>query len=47
MAQPSDRESFKDYWKPRYYYVMENKTSGKKYVGQTAQDLEKYLGSGT
>jgi hypothetical protein len=42
MAQPTDKEE----WKPRYYYIMVNKTSGKKYVGQTTQDLEKYLGSG-
>jgi hypothetical protein len=33
-------------WKPRYYYIMQNKTSGKKYVGQTTQDISKYRGSG-
>lgn len=33
-------------WYPRYYYILRNKTSDKKYVGQTVQDLRKYLGSG-
>tara|TARA_R110000850_G_C9774940_1_gene447764 strand:- start:41 stop:625 length:585 start_codon:yes stop_codon:yes gene_type:complete len=35
-----------DTWKPRTYYILENKTSGKKYIGQTTQDINKYLGSG-
>jgi hypothetical protein len=35
-----------DTWKPRTYYILENKTSGKKYIGQTIQDINKYLGSG-
>ena len=34
-------------WRPRYYYILENKTSGKLYVGQTTQSLETYLGSGS
>jgi len=42
MAQPTTREE----WYPRYYYVLENKTSGKKYIGQTTQPITKYLGSG-
>jgi hypothetical protein len=34
-------------WQPRWYYVMVNKTSGKKYVGQTTQiNMDKYCGSG-
>lgn len=33
-------------WRPRNYYIMRNKTSGKKYVGQTTQDITKYCGSG-
>jgi len=33
-------------WRPRTYYIMINKTSGKKYVGQTIQDISKYCGSG-
>jgi hypothetical protein len=36
-----------DTWKPRTYYILENKTSGKKYIGQTIQDINKYLGSGS
>jgi len=36
-----------DTWNPRTYYILENKTSGKKYIGQTMQDINKYLGSGT
>lgn len=34
-------------WTPRYYYIMLNKTSGMKYLGQTVQDIERYRGSGT
>jgi hypothetical protein len=36
-------------WKPRWYYVLRNKTSGKKYLGQTlSRDFykETYCGSG-
>jgi len=33
-------------WKPRWYYVMENITTGKLYFGQTIRDLDKYKGSG-
>lgn len=33
-------------WRPRHYYIMKNKTSGKRYVGQTTQNIETYLGSG-
>jgi hypothetical protein len=34
-------------WQPRWYYVMVNKTSGKKYVGQTVREnMDKYCGSG-
>jgi hypothetical protein len=34
-------------WQPRWYYVMVNKTSGKKYVGQTVREsMVKYCGSG-
>jgi hypothetical protein len=34
-------------WQPRWYYVMVNKTSGKKYVGQTTQiNMGMYCGSG-
>lgn len=36
-----------DYWRPRYYYVMTNTTSGKQYIGQTTQDISRYLGSGS
>jgi len=43
MAQPSTRE---EPWKPRFYYIMVNKTSGKKYIGQTIQNLDTYMGSG-
>jgi hypothetical protein len=39
--------SIYDTWKPRTYYILENKTSGKKYIGQTIQDINKYLGSGS
>lgn len=35
-----------DIWVPRTYYIMINKTSGKKYVGQTTQNLRWYRGSG-
>jgi len=34
-------------WTPRYYYILRNKTSGKKYIGQTKRDITKYLGSGS
>ena len=34
-------------WQPRWYYVMRNKTSGKKYAGQTVREnMDKYCGSG-
>ena len=33
-------------WSPRHYYILMNKCSGKKYMGQTIQPLSKYLGSG-
>ena len=33
-------------WKPRTYYILENIQSGKKYIGQTVQDINHYLGSG-
>ena len=33
-------------WKPRTYYILENIQSGKKYIGQTVQDITHYLGSG-
>jgi hypothetical protein len=35
-----------DTWTPRTYYILENNTSGKKYFGQTTQDINTYLGSG-
>ncbi len=36
-----------DTWNPRWYYVMQNKTSGMLYAGQTAQiDFKSYKGSG-
>jgi hypothetical protein len=35
-------------WRSRWYYILVNKTSGKKYIGQTVRaDMEKYLGSGS
>lgn len=35
-------------WRPRWYYVMRNKTTGKQYVGQTMRnDMGKYCGSGS
>jgi len=34
-------------WKPRWYYILQNKTSQKLYLGQTKQDINIYLGSGT
>lgn len=33
-------------WRPRTYYIMRNKTSGKLYVGQTTKDITRYRGSG-
>jgi len=33
-------------WHSRHYYILRNKTSEKLYMGQTAQSLDKYLGSG-
>lgn len=33
-------------WSPRTYYILRNKTSGKKYIGQTTQNINNYLGSG-
>jgi hypothetical protein len=38
--------SIYDTWKPRTYYILQNITSGKKYIGQTTQNINKYLGSG-
>lgn len=34
-------------WSARTYYVLRNKTTSKRYMGQTVQDIDKYLGSGT
>lgn len=35
-------------WRPRWYYIMQNKTSGMKYLGQTVRiDMSKYCGSGS
>lgn len=34
-------------WYSRYYYILQNKTSEKLYVGQTSQNIENYLGSGS
>jgi len=35
-------------WHPRWYYILRNKTTGKKYFGQTLRtDMSEYLGSGT
>lgn len=35
-------------WRPRWYYVLKNKTTGKHYFGQTLRkDMSNYLGSGT
>jgi hypothetical protein len=43
----SDQIILQATWQPRWYYVMRNKTSGKKYVGQTTQiNTDKYCGSG-
>ena len=34
-------------WTPRWYYILKNKTSGKKYIGQTVRaNMDKYCGSG-
>jgi len=33
-------------WLPRTYYILENICSGKKYIGQTVQNINTYLGSG-
>jgi hypothetical protein len=34
-------------WKPRWYYILRNKTSGKKYIGQTVREnMDNYCGSG-
>ena len=34
-------------WQPRWYYILRNKTSGKKYVGQTVRrNMDEYCGSG-
>lgn len=33
-------------WKPRWYYIKRNKTSGKLYFGQTTNEVSSYLGSG-
>lgn len=37
----------KQEWKPRWYYILKNKTSQKLYLGQTKQDIRTYLGSGS
>lgn len=34
-------------WKPRHYYVMRNKTTGKLYFGQRMGPMANYLGSGS
>ena len=34
-------------WTPRTYYILRNKTTGMKYMGQTTKDINSYLGSGT
>ena len=33
-------------WYPRWYYIFENKTTGKMYLGQTRRNVETYCGSG-
>lgn len=33
-------------WIPRNYYILRNRTSGIKYIGQTVKSLSRYLGSG-
>jgi hypothetical protein len=34
-------------WRPRWYYILRNKTTGVRYFGQTLrEDMSKYLGSG-
>jgi hypothetical protein len=33
-------------WYPRWYYIFENKTTGKMYLGQTRANIESYCGSG-
>lgn len=34
-------------WVPRWYYILKNKTTGKKYFGQTVRkSMDKYCGSG-
>jgi hypothetical protein len=42
----SDTNIYSEVWHPRWYYKMVNKTSGKKYLGQTKQNIQRYLGSG-
>lgn len=43
----SDQIILQDTWQARWYYVMRNKTSGKKYAGQTVRgNMDKYCGSG-
>ena len=43
----SDQIILQDTWRPRWYYVMRNKTTGKKYLGQTVREnMDKYCGSG-
>lgn len=34
-------------WKPRWYYILKNKITGKQYLGQTKQNIETYIGSGS
>jgi len=40
----NSRESLK--WTPRWYYILQNNTTGKKYIGQTKRNVHQYLGSG-
>lgn len=47
MAAVNSRQTLKDDWTPRWYYIMKNRTSGKMYLGQTTQNIETYRGSGS
>lgn len=47
MAVTSRQELMEESWKPRWYYIMKNRTSGKLYLGQTTQNIETYRGSGS
>jgi len=46
IANKEDLMKMTELWKPRYYYILKNTQTGKKYIGQTVQDIKKYLGSG-